>query len=101
MTAFAHAVDALFFDDNLAEDGTFTASPNPPVPVRVMRSRIDEPWNHTRSPGWKLHLSRAQVPTKPVEGCTLTVGSTTYIVRSVAEDVERTEWTFDVDEVVP
>ena len=88
-------------DDNLAEDGTFTAPPNDPVPVRVIRTRHDEPFGNVRSPGWVLYLNRGQIPLKPVDRNTVTVAGTTYVIRSVAEDPRRTRWTCDVDEVVP
>src|SRR5689334_21396153 len=98
-SAFATTVNVLFADENLAEDGTFTAPPNGPIAVRVIRTRIDEPWQGVRAPGWKLYLNRGDVPDKPVEGDTVTVDGTTYVIRSVAEDARRTQWTCDVDEV--
>lgn len=100
-TAFAAAVDVLFADPNLSVPGTFTASPlGSPIAVRVVLTQNDPIIQFgevgVRSPGVKLLLKVTEVG-NPKEGDTVTVGSTTYIIRDARRDPHNLEWTLDVD----
>jgi len=104
VTAFDGAAATLFADPNFGVDGFFTAPPAAPVAVRIIFARRDEAVElgfpvEVRAPGWEAHIPKATVPERPrADIDLLDAGGTTYRIRDVAEDVERTDWRLDVIE---
>lgn len=109
MTAFAAAAQTLHQDPNGSEAGVYVAVGGGSASVRVVRTRNDPQIDgldlKVRHAGWRLELLQADVPTRPTAGATaatadqLTVAGTTYYVRDVEEDEQRTVWRCDVMEV--
>lgn len=100
-TAALTAVHATF-----GESTTFTAPPADPIAITAVWSRVDEAVSfggldtQARVPGWRVDVTQEAVATRPRVGTdTLTRGGTTYRIRDVQEDVERTVWVLDVIEV--
>jgi|GEM_PF-1381337 len=101
MTVFADAIDALFADDNLARDGTYT-QPNPPggaaVAVRVMLRKPDAMRDGAlfggagvqlspaaQAAAWVAEIRRSEVAL-PARAGTLSVDGRSYPVADVVLD---------------
>ena len=100
-TAFDTARDTLLTDPNLGEDASFVPFGAAAIGVRVCLAPVDP--SHlalglvgASAPGWRAHLSRTQLPTRPVvEADTLSMRGQTWRLREVTESADGM-WTCDV-----
>lgn len=107
MTVFADAIDAIYADDNMAVDASYTpAATGAAVDVRLLRREPGEAEMQyqskrfaTGSGGGHLWSVRAAEVT-PVAGDSFVVDDTTYEVQGTPEAVgsDRLEWTFEARE---
>jgi hypothetical protein len=89
------AVDVLF--GCYGEAAVYTAAGGTAVPASVIRRREDPVIRGfvgpgVRSPGWSATLRQSEIPTRPREDDSLTIGGAAFVIRDVSEDGLRLFW---------
>lgn len=103
MSAFTAALDALFLDDNLADDGVYTPAAGGAVSVRVIQRRKQEPTD-VFSVGQVVNRLTADIRVSDIssaaDGDALDISSTTYTVRNPQrKDSAGLIWTVELQEL--
>lgn len=108
-TAFTIGALDLHAHPDAGEAAVYAPVGGGSVATSIIRSRHDKPAEfaelQVRHAGWSLELLQADVPTRPTAAQSpndadhVTVGGTTYYIRDVEEDAQRTVWRCDVTEV--
>ncbi len=95
MSVFQTALDAIFYDSNMAKDGVYTPPLGSPVAVRTILKRLDKDsavFSAEAQLSELLADIRQSELAQPVEGATLEIESVTYIVRTFKLDREQLVW---------
>jgi len=100
MNAFSAAMDAIFADQNMAADATWTPQGGTPLPVRVIRKAPDEmaTFGATRllSDTTLVDVRVSEMPT-PKPGDTIIIGTDTFTIQGEPKrDRERLIWTLEL-----
>lgn len=100
MTAFAAAMEAIFSDQNMAVDATWTPQGGAPLPVRVIRKAPDELTSfgaaRILSDTMIVDVRVADMP-NPKPGDTITIGPDTFTLQGAPKrDRERLVWTLEL-----
>jgi len=100
MNAFAAAMDAIFADQNMAADATWTPQGGTPLPVRVIRKAPDEmaTFGAARilSDTTLVDVRVSEMPT-PKPGDTIIIGPDTFTIQGEPKrDRERLIWTLEL-----
>jgi hypothetical protein len=101
MTAFDDAADALFGDDNIAQDVTYTPAGGSAVTIRAALIRPDRDLDvgvaGLQVPSWRADVRAADLPSGAARGDTLDIGAETFTVRKIAYDAPRLIASLDLD----
>ncbi len=102
MSAFTAALEAMFRDVNLAEDGVYTPASSPAVNVRVIQRREQVPTDSFSITQVVTRL-RADIRVSELataaDGDTLKISGTTYTVRNPQrKDNAGLIWTLELQE---
>lgn len=100
MSAVALALDALFFDPNIAHDATYIAEGGAPVLVRIVARRADAVTDFGDARLWsettRIDLRVAEVPA-PRPGDRIEIEGDAFLIQGEpVRDRERLVWTVDL-----
>jgi len=100
MSAFAAAMDAIFADQNMAAEATWTPQGGAPMPVRVIRKAPDEltTFGAARilSDTTIVDVRVSEMPS-PKPGDAIIIGADTFTIQGEAKrDRERLIWTLEL-----
>jgi len=100
MSAFSAAMDAIFQDQNMAVEATWTPQGGAPLPVRVIRKAPDELTSfgaaRILSDTTFIDVRVSEMPS-PKPGDTIIIGVDTFTIQGEPKrDRERLVWTLEL-----